>query len=89
MQLAGFSGGFLYNCLLRRLVFSPGTNRGQADGFDLETLGKLEGIKDAAGKDIRQLIFDVFLNRMPEQSIQFIEELTPCMVNMRLGDDSG
>lgn len=30
-----------------------GTNRGQADGFDLETLGKLEGIKDAAGKDVR------------------------------------
>ena len=31
-----------------------GTNRGQADAFDLETFGKLEGIKDAAGKDVRQ-----------------------------------
>ena len=30
-----------------------GTNRGQADGFDLESLAKLEGIKDATGKDIR------------------------------------
>ena len=30
-----------------------GTNRGQADGFDIESLAKLEGIKDATGKDIR------------------------------------
>ena len=30
-----------------------GTNRGQADGFDIETFAKLEGIKDTAGKDIR------------------------------------
>ena len=32
-----------------------GTNRGQADGFDIESLAKLEGIKDATGKDIRPL----------------------------------
>merc|ERR1712060_394447 len=36
-----------------------GTNRGQADAFDVETLGKLESIKDAQGKDIRSYIFDV------------------------------
>ncbi|CAJ1330220.1 unnamed protein product, partial [Effrenium voratum] len=67
-----------------------GTNRGQADGFDLETLGKLEGIKDAAGKDVRDFIFDIFLNRMTEQSVQFCEELTPCMenINRRLNKDS-
>ncbi|CAK9112213.1 unnamed protein product [Durusdinium trenchii] len=67
-----------------------GTNRGQADGFDIESLAKLEGIKDATGKDIRHFIFDLFLNRMTEQSTQFVEELMPCMVNMnrRISKDS-
>ncbi|CAL1151414.1 unnamed protein product [Cladocopium goreaui] len=67
-----------------------GTNRGQADGFDIESLAKLEGIKDATGKDIRHFIFDLFLNRMNEQSSQFMEEIMPCMVNMnrRISKDS-
>jgi len=43
-----------------------GTNRGQADGFDIETLGKLEGVKDAAGKDIRQFIFEIYFKEQEE-----------------------
>ncbi|CAE7905264.1 capu, partial [Symbiodinium microadriaticum] len=67
-----------------------GTNRGQADAFDLETFGKLEGIKDAAGKGIRHFIFDLFLNQMAEQASQFMEEITPCMINInrRIAKDS-
>ena len=34
---------------------------------------------------VRHFIFDVFLNRMSEQSSQFVEELMPCLVNMRQG----
>mmetsp|Transcript_76858 Transcript_76858/g.213520 ORF Transcript_76858/g.213520 Transcript_76858/m.213520 type:complete len:1164 (-) Transcript_76858:106-3597(-) len=33
-----------------------GTSRGQADGFDLETLGKLSLVKDIHGKDLRHFL---------------------------------
>lgn len=66
------------------------TVRGQADGFDLETLGKLEGIKDPAGKDIRHFIFDVFFNALQDKASILIDELCPCFLNVtrRLAKDS-
>lgn len=66
------------------------TIRGQADGFDLEALGKLEGIKDPAGKDIRHFIFDVFFNALQDKASILIDELCPCFLNVtrRLAKDS-
>jgi len=44
-----------------------GTNRGQADGFDLETLTKLDTIKDVenSSKDVRHFIFEIFFLGIP------------------------
>lgn len=33
-----------------------GTKRGQADGFDIEQLGKLDAVKDSQGKDLRHFL---------------------------------
>lgn len=43
-----------------------------------------------AAEPSEDFIFDIFLNRMTEQSVQFCEELTPCMenINRRLNKDS-
>lgn len=67
-----------------------GTNRGQADGFDIETLGKLEAVKDAQGKDIRHYIFDVYFNTQNDKAAFLIDELAPCFANIsrRLSKDS-
>eukprot|EP00971_Amphidinium_carterae_P049270 971054-Amphidinium_carterae.1 len=67
-----------------------GTSRGQADGFDLETLTKLDAIKDPLGKDIRHYIFDVYFNNFAEKAGQLIDELTACLANVsrRLNKDS-
>ena len=65
------------------------TNRGQADGFDFDALGKLESVKDAAGKDVREFIFDIFLNKVNDKATQLIEELGPLFLNVvrRLSKD--
>jgi len=67
-----------------------GTNRGQADGFDIETLNKLEAVKDAQGKDIRHYIFDVYFNTQNDKAAMLIDELAPMFGNIarRLSKDS-
>jgi len=67
-----------------------GTNRGQADGFDIETFNKLESVKDAEGKDIRSMIFEVLFNKLPSKANKMIDELMPCFTNItrRLNKDS-
>eukprot|EP00929_Paragymnodinium_shiwhaense_P067325 TRINITY_DN3389_c0_g1_i2.p1 TRINITY_DN3389_c0_g1~~TRINITY_DN3389_c0_g1_i2.p1 ORF type:complete len:1660 (-),score=346.41 TRINITY_DN3389_c0_g1_i2:293-5272(-) len=45
-----------------------GTNRGRADGFDLETLAKLDTIKDAGdpSRDVRHFLFEtIFSSALP------------------------
>ncbi|CAK9052083.1 unnamed protein product [Durusdinium trenchii] len=72
-----------------------GTERGQADGFDLETLGKLDSVKDnvAQSRDARHLIFEMFFCgaqefgqlakedhlRFYDRGEQLLEELGPLM----------
>lgn len=66
-----------------------GTNRGQADGFDIETLGKLDSIKDAEGQDIRQFLVAQWLNNFTDKAAELIEELMPVLINInrRLAKD--
>merc|ERR1719476_357816 len=52
-----------------------GTGRGQADGFDLETLGKLEGVKDNQGKDLRHFVFEIWCTKHTEKASLLVEEL--------------
>lgn len=59
------------------------TPRGQADGFDLETLRKLEAVRDAVGKDVRHFIFGIFYGKLSEQAEDFLEELRPVLQNVR------
>jgi hypothetical protein len=50
-----------------------GTGRGRADGFDLETLGKLDGVKDNAAeggaRDMRHFIFEMLFLGAPGSSV--------------------
>eukprot|EP00747_Dinoflagellata_sp_TGD_P072411 gnl/TRDRNA2_/TRDRNA2_157466_c4_seq2.p1 gnl/TRDRNA2_/TRDRNA2_157466_c4~~gnl/TRDRNA2_/TRDRNA2_157466_c4_seq2.p1 ORF type:complete len:431 (-),score=102.58 gnl/TRDRNA2_/TRDRNA2_157466_c4_seq2:310-1569(-) len=63
-----------------------GTDRGQADGFDLDVLGKLETIKDARGKDLRDLILSVFFSpTFYDKASKFIEDLAPVFRNVVRG----
>jgi len=66
-----------------------GTDRGQADGFDLETLSKLHMLKDQQGKDLRHLILDSYFNQQSEQARTLVEELRPLWTNIvrTLGKD--
>eukprot|EP00913_Durusdinium_trenchii_P026569 g24925.t1 len=50
-----------------------GTERGQADGFDLETLGKLDSVKDnvAQSRDARHLIFEIHALSLPNSPQEF------------------
>lgn len=67
-----------------------GTNRGQADGFDLEALEKIESIKDPDGNDVRSFIFRVLFEEMAEKAHEFVEEMNPLFMNVsrRLAKDS-
>merc|ERR1711972_403160 len=58
------------------------SNRGQADGFDIETLGKLETVKGADARDIRHFIFKVYFNNLETDAAILIEELAPCFGNV-------
>mmetsp|Transcript_31501 Transcript_31501/g.60886 ORF Transcript_31501/g.60886 Transcript_31501/m.60886 type:complete len:1195 (-) Transcript_31501:458-4042(-) len=57
-----------------------GTSRGQADGFDLEALGKLDGVKDngAEGgmRDMRHFIFELFFLGAPQETLADLEGAT-------------
>lgn len=57
-----------------------GTDRGQADGFDLETLAKLDGVKDnvSPSKDVRHLIFELFFCGAAELGELVSEEAQQC-----------
>jgi hypothetical protein len=59
-----------------------GTNRGQADGFDLEALSKLDGVKDSQNKSLRHFVFDVFFNQMSDSAASLVDELAPCLSNI-------
>lgn len=53
---------------------------GQADGFNIEILGRpggLDSMNDPKGKNIRQLIFQTFFDRCPEQADLLLQELRP------------
>lgn len=72
-----------------------GTERGQADGFDLETLTKLDSVKDnvVQSRDARHLIFEMFfcgaqdMGQLAKESSasfydrgeQLLEEMVPLM----------
>jgi hypothetical protein len=66
-----------------------GTNRGQADGFDVETITKLDSIKDVEGKDIRHYIMELFCKNHADAAEVLWEELAPTLeqINRRLGKD--
>lgn len=59
-----------------------GTSRGQADGFDLDTLDKMQGVKDADGWDLRHFVFGIFFRTMREKSVALLDELWPSFVNV-------
>ncbi|CAK0789893.1 unnamed protein product [Prorocentrum cordatum] len=60
-----------------------GTGRGQADGFDLQALAMLEGIKDSEGRDLRHFVLDVFFHGARDKAQQLVHELWPCFLNVR------
>jgi len=61
---------------------NAGSDRGQADGFDLESLNKFESVKDSKGKDLRHLIFDVFFKKLPERAVLLFQDLSPLLLNV-------
>lgn len=67
-----------------------GSERGQADGFDLETLGKLNAVKDAEGKDVRHLVLEIFFEKQRPIAQKFVQDLGPALSNVRrnLGTDA-
>ena len=74
---------FLALVLATGNYLNGGTARGQADGFDLSEMSKLQGIQDFDGKDLRHFIFEVFCRQMPCQAEQFFKDLRPCFQNVR------
>ncbi|CAJ1457693.1 unnamed protein product [Effrenium voratum] len=74
------------------------TERGQADGFDLETLTKLDSVKDnvVQSRDARHLIFELFFcggqdmgqlaldepSRCYDRGAQLMEDLAPLLKNV-------
>lgn len=61
-----------------------GTNRGRADGFSLDSIPKLESVKDPNGKDVRDYIFRVFfLGKDSYKTVAdlLIDELRPLFLN--------
>lgn len=46
-----------------------GTNKGQADGFSVEDLNKLSGVKDANNKSILEYIVKVAKSQFPEKLV--------------------
>eukprot|EP00929_Paragymnodinium_shiwhaense_P004186 TRINITY_DN10493_c0_g1_i3.p1 TRINITY_DN10493_c0_g1~~TRINITY_DN10493_c0_g1_i3.p1 ORF type:complete len:1477 (+),score=471.30 TRINITY_DN10493_c0_g1_i3:132-4562(+) len=68
-----------------------GTNRGQADGFELEALTKLDSVKDADGKDVRSFVLDTLFNGMTEKASDWVEkDFAPfwSSITRRLNKDS-
>jgi len=72
------------------------SQRGQADGFDLETIGKLDSIKDNvhAAKDMRHFIFEILflgqvgvtergLPTLANDGVLLVEELRPLLSSIR------
>lgn len=67
-----------------------GTQRGQADGFDFETILKLESVKDATNKDLRHFVFDYFVHHLVRESEVLLQDLA-CVfsnINRRIVKDS-
>jgi len=67
---------------------------GQADGFHVEALGRpggLDVVNDTRGRNIRQLIFNVYFSRFPNHATQLLAELEPlfALVQRRLGKSDG
>jgi len=58
---------FLAIVLATGNYLNGGTQRGQADGFDLSEMDKLQGVQDAEGKDLRHFILEVLCQQMPVQ----------------------
>lgn len=74
---------FLAVVLASGNYLNGGTQRGQADGFDVSELEKLQGVQDAEGKDLRHFILEVLCQQMPLQAEQLFRELRPCFLNVR------
>merc|ERR1719215_1061193 len=59
-----------------------GTNRGQADGFDIaKGLGECGNCKDKNGKELTQFIIKCFSGSQPEAFNRLIEDLSACFMN--------
>merc|ERR1712050_52986 len=56
-----------------------GTRDGRADGFDLETLRKLDSVKDSQGRDLRHFVFGIFLSKFKEEAILMLKDLGPVL----------
>lgn len=59
------------------------TRLGQADGFNIEILGRpggLDSMNDPKGKNIRQLLFKVFFDNCFDQAELLLQELQPLFV---------
>merc|ERR1711865_976137 len=54
---------------------------GQADGFNIEMLSQLEGVRDPKGKEIKELILKVYFEQEPEKAKALIEDLGPLFAN--------
>ncbi|CAJ1401208.1 unnamed protein product, partial [Effrenium voratum] len=66
---------------------------GRADGFHVELLGRpggLDQVNDSQGRNVRQLIFDVYCTKYASQAEKLLEELGPAfaLVQRTLGKDS-
>lgn len=61
------------------------SNRGQADGFDLDTLMKLDTIKDNTkiGADVRHFIMGSYLQDASFEGEQMVEDMMPFFLNIR------
>eukprot|EP00929_Paragymnodinium_shiwhaense_P074635 TRINITY_DN38204_c0_g3_i1.p1 TRINITY_DN38204_c0_g3~~TRINITY_DN38204_c0_g3_i1.p1 ORF type:complete len:2282 (+),score=602.47 TRINITY_DN38204_c0_g3_i1:73-6918(+) len=59
-----------------------GSNRGQADAFELRSLGLFEGVKDNEGRDSRHFVFDLFFHQRRASAMELLHEMSPCFLNV-------
>lgn len=58
---------------------NAGTREGRADGFDLETLKKLDSVKDSQGRDIRHFVMGIFLKHFKADARGLLKDMAPVL----------
>ena len=61
---------------------NQGTERADAQGFDIEVLERLHSLKGADGRSLQHLLFTVFFDSLNSQAAEFVEALGPLLQNV-------